>query len=188
MQYFRISGGPPRLDSIHYDIEAKPDTAVKESDWQVMLQALLVERFQLKLHRETRELPIYALVLSRRDGKLGDGMTESKEGGCRPIDPPKGPEAPAHGKAFKLPCGAIFNGPGMFKAVGAPVNSFTVKWSPESAATPFQQDASQTASSPDIAGPSIFAAFQEQLGLKLISTKGPVEIIVIDHAEKPTEN
>jgi uncharacterized protein (TIGR03435 family) len=170
-----------------------------------------VERFQLKLHRETRELPIYALVLSRRDGKLGDGMTESKEGGCRPIDPPKGPEAPAHGKAFKLPCGAIFNGPGMFKAVGAPVNSFTllsyllgrmvvdktgleakyditVKWSPESAATPFQQDASQTASSPDIAGPSIFAAFQEQLGLKLISTKGPVEIIVIDHAEKPTEN
>jgi uncharacterized protein (TIGR03435 family) len=205
MQSFRVSGGPPWLDSVHYDIEAKPDTPVKESEWRVMLQALLAERFQLTLHRETRELPIYELVLARRKEKLGDGMTESKDGGCRST------EAPAGERPVKLPCGAIFNGPGMFKAVGGPVNSLTflsylmgrmivdktglagkyditVKWSPESAATPFQQDASQTVPSPDIAGPSIFAAFQEQLGLKLISTKGPVEIIVIDHAEKPSEN
>jgi uncharacterized protein (TIGR03435 family) len=208
MPFFRILGGPPWLDSIHYDIEAKPDTPVKESDRRVMLQALLAERFQLKLHRQTRELPIYALVLARRDGKLGHGITESKEGGCSPSELSPIPEP---GKPLKLTCGTVLTAPGEFKAVAAPVNrlaglshlftrlivdktgltgkyDITLQWSPESPATAFQQDASRTAPLPDIAGPSIFAAFQEQLGLKLIPSKGPVEIIVIDHAEEPSEN
>ena len=58
-----------------------------------MLQQLLADRFQLVFHRETRELPVFALILARKDGKLGPGMVESKEGSCTPPDPAKPSEA-----------------------------------------------------------------------------------------------
>jgi hypothetical protein len=66
------------------------------NEWKVMLQNLLVDRFHLAFHRETKELPIYALVLARKDGKLGPRMIESKEGGCAVRDPlkPMGPPGP----------------------------------------------------------------------------------------------
>src|SRR5215467_5171170 len=84
VQPFQISGGPAWLDSVHYDVIAKPETRTTPLEIPVMLQALLKDRFQLAIRRQTRELPIYALVLARKDGKLAPGMKESKEGSCTP--------------------------------------------------------------------------------------------------------
>src|SRR5580704_3028348 len=67
IQPFQISGGPSWLDSAHYDIMAKPEAKPKQAEIPLMLQALLADRFQLALHREKRELPIYALVVARKD-------------------------------------------------------------------------------------------------------------------------
>src|SRR5712691_2353422 len=65
IQPYQISGGPAWLDSAHYDITAKPETSPKKDELPLMLQALLADRFQLTIRRETKELPVYALVLSK---------------------------------------------------------------------------------------------------------------------------
>jgi uncharacterized protein (TIGR03435 family) len=88
-----VSGGPTWLDSVHYDIEAKPDRP--SHDWKLVLQALLPDRFELAFHRETKELPIYVLMLARKDGKLGPGIRESNDGDCAAPDLSKPPTAPA---------------------------------------------------------------------------------------------
>jgi uncharacterized protein (TIGR03435 family) len=71
VQPFQISGGPPWLDSAHYDVVAKPETKPKQDEIPLMLQALLADRFQLVIHHDTKELPLFALTLARKDGKLG---------------------------------------------------------------------------------------------------------------------
>jgi uncharacterized protein (TIGR03435 family) len=71
LQDFQISGGQKWIETALYNIEAKPDLPGGPNEWKVMLQNLLVDRFHLAFHRETKELPIYALVLARKDGKLG---------------------------------------------------------------------------------------------------------------------
>jgi uncharacterized protein (TIGR03435 family) len=94
IQPFQISGAPGWLDSVHYDIEAKPDAAVKQSEWPSMLRALLADRFRWCSIGRAKSFLIYALVLARKDGKLGPGMTESKEGGCTPYDASHPPPPP----------------------------------------------------------------------------------------------
>jgi uncharacterized protein (TIGR03435 family) len=213
MQPFQVSGGPAWIDSLHYDIEAKPDTPVKQSDWPVMLQALLADRFQVTLHRETKELPIYALVLARKDGKLGPGMVESKEGGCTPFDPSKPPAPSEPGKSQTF-CGTMQMSPRRLNAINVPVENIIPMLSrilgrsviDKTGLTgnfditmDFTPDENQLAMlappgvpppplPSDSSGPSLFTAVQEQLGLKLESQKGPVEILVIDRVEKPSEN
>ena len=211
IQPFQISGGPSWVSSIRYDVVAKPETKGKLSDNQLMLQALLAERFQLVIHRETKELPIYALVLARKDGKLGPGLVPAKEGACELPDPNKRPPPPEPGKPPSLGCGQQFLGRGQLRAVSAQISSLpfflsrmlersvidktgltgnfdiTAEWTPDDsqAASPLPADAPPP---PGDVGPSIFTAFQEQLGLKLESQRGPVEIFVVDRAEKPSEN
>jgi uncharacterized protein (TIGR03435 family) len=214
IQPFQISGGPPWMESIHYDIEAKPDIPTKQTDWPVMLRALLADRFQLVLHKETKELPIYALVLARKDGKLGPGMTAAQEGACTAFDPSKPPPPPGRGSSPTLFCGTQFMSPRSITASAVPVENLipmlsrtlgrTVinktgldgKYDIKMEYTPDENQLAQMAppgtpppSAPaDSSGPSLFTALQEQLGLKLESQKGPVEIFVIDKAEKPSEN
>ena len=79
---FQITGGPSWLGSISYDIEAKPDNPAKAGAWQTMLPTLLADRFRLQFHRETKELPVYALVPAHKDGKPGPGLKLAKEGSC----------------------------------------------------------------------------------------------------------
>ena len=198
---FQISGGPSWLDSLHYDIVAKPEQRPNRSETQEMLQSLLAERFQLEVHRETKELPIYALVLARKDGKLGPGLTESKD--CPAVDA----STPAR------PCGNAAMGPNSFTASASPVGGLvsmlsrmmgrsvvdqtglTQKFDIKMNFT-LDQDQLAMMTPPGFtpptpvepSGPSIFTALREQLGLKLESQKGPVEIFVIDRAEKPSEN
>lgn len=215
IQPFQLSGGPSWMESLHYDIEAKPDTPAKQSDVPVMLQGLLADRFQLALHKETKELPIYALVVARKDGKLGPGLTEAKEGACTQFDPSKPPPPPpGPGRGPNLFCGSQFMSPRGLTGVAVPVDNLipmlsrmlgrTVinktglngKYDIKMEYTPDESQLAMMAppgaappSAPsDSTGPSLFTALHEQLGLKLESQKGPVEIFVIDRAEKPSEN
>jgi uncharacterized protein (TIGR03435 family) len=110
IQPFQISGGPSWISSVRYDVVAKPESRPSHNDNQLMLQALLADRFQLVTHQETKELPIYALVLARKDGKLGPGLVPAKEGGCQPPDPNKPPPPPQPGKPPTLGCGQQFLG------------------------------------------------------------------------------
>jgi uncharacterized protein (TIGR03435 family) len=212
IQPFQISGGPAWLNTAHYDIVAKPEAKPKPIEIPLMLQNLMADRFQLTLHRESKELPVYALVLARKDGKLGPSLTERKEGTCTPPDPNKPSPPPEPGKTRTFDCGGMISGRGRLRAGGFPIGDITpmlsrqlgrividktglvgnfdvnLEWTPDSAAAmPLASDAPKPPMA-DLAGPSIFTAIQEQLGLRLESQKGSVEIFVIDRAEKPSEN
>jgi len=205
IQPFQIQGGPPWVSTERYDISAKPEGKPKDGEIQLMLQALLKDRFQLTLKRETRELPVYALVLAKKDGALGANLVESKEGSCAVPDPNAPP------KPGQRNCGQQMMSPRSLKAVSAPMNQvipmlarmlgrtvvdktgltgkydIDLQWTPDETQLAGLSPEARAASS-DASGPSIFTALQEQLGLKLESQKGPVEVFVVERAEKPSEN
>jgi bla regulator protein blaR1 len=148
------------------------------------LKKLLAERFQLAIHNETRELPIYALVLAKGGVKM------------QPNTSPDGsPQSMMTGRAtFKATRASVDS---IAKALGSitsrPVYDetglkgywdFKMEWTPEAAAA--APDAIERPV--EAAGPTLFTALQEQMGLKLEARKGPVEIVVIDRAERPSEN
>jgi uncharacterized protein (TIGR03435 family) len=202
---FQISGGPAWLDSTRYDVIAKREGKFEPNEQPLMIQSLLKDRFQLAIHRDTRELPVYALVVVRRDGKLGPGLTDSKEGSCTPPDPTKPPPEPP-----TQWCGWITSGrreliatsvrvsdlaPTLSRLLGRTVvdktaltGKFDIKleWAADETVQPTSDGAMPPVS--DTASPSIFTAFQEQLGLRIESQKGPVEILVVNRAERPSAN
>lgn len=223
LQDFQIVGGPNWINSDHFDIVAKAEegTPVEApnpnrtgpSQIQLMIRALLAERFQLVAHNETRELPIYALVLARSDGKLGPELRKSEVDcaamfaarGRAGMPPPPGPPQPGE----RMPCGFRI-GMGNMSVGGAPLSQLAnamgnflgrtvldktgltgnydanLTWTPDQMP---QRPAGAPEPPPvDPNGPSIFTAVQEQLGLKLDSQKGPVAVFVIDRAERPKEN
>ena len=219
IQYFQILGGPKWINSDRYDIEAKMDSAQMERlktlspdesrlESKRMLQALLADRFQLVVHRETKELPGYALVIAKGGSKLH----EAKPGDTYP-NGIKGPEGqPGTGLMLMGGNGGPVTGQGisiehlarlLSQQLGRTVvddtglmgnYDFTLQWTPDDRAGQMP-DASQgggarsdDAPPPDSSRPSIFTAVQEQLGLKLESRKIPVEMLVIDHVEAPSEN
>lgn len=211
---FQILGGPPWIDSVRYDVTAKPAALPKRGEIPLMIQSFLVERFQLAIHHETQTLPIYSLVLARKDGKLGPGLAEAKEGSCTKFDPVNPPSPPETGAAPRRWCGNSSVNPSHLTAIGVPIanliplfsqvlertivdktgltGSFDVgmAWTPdETQAMKWQMPPGVPAPAPpDPGGPSIFTAIQEQLGLKLESSKGPVDVVIVDRAEKPSEN
>jgi uncharacterized protein (TIGR03435 family) len=211
IQPYQISGGPAWLDKDRYDITAKAEKEPKQGEWNLLLQSLLADRFQLTLRKETKELPIYALVLARKDGKLGPKLTESKDDGCVKFDPAHPADPPAPGEPRPRYCGNQMMSPRSLTAVSIPVGNIvpmlarllgrtiiddtglkgnfdiSMEWAPDDAQLAMlPPDTPRPAA--DGSGPSIFTALQEQLGLKLESRKGPVEIYVVEKAEKPTEN
>jgi uncharacterized protein (TIGR03435 family) len=217
IQPYQISGGPSWIESAHYDISATGNHRPKPDELPLMIQALLADRFQLKVHHETKELPIYALVLANKNGKLGPQLNESKEGSCTPFDPTKPPPPLEPGKPPVMGCGGMFMGPARLDAKsvdlamltpslarmlgGTVVDKtgltgkfdFQLQWTPDQAqlqamAPPGGLPPGMPVPQFDTNGPSIFTALQEQLGLKLESQKGPVDILVIDHVERPSEN
>lgn len=213
VQDFQISGGPDWLNSERFDIAAKAEEDANFDQLRLMLRSLLEDRFQLKLRRETKEAPIYALVMANKRGKYGPNLQESS-GDCPPRDggapPPRPPSAP--GQMPTPVCGGMFGGLGrlagskislaqltdiLSRSVGRPVvdktgltGKFDIKleWTPDQVQfSPGSPDPARPAPPPD-AGPTIFTAIQEQLGLKLAAEKGPVEVLIVDHAEQPDEN
>jgi uncharacterized protein (TIGR03435 family) len=148
---------------------------------QEMLQKLLAARFDLKLHREKRDLPIYAIEVA----KGGPKMTRSAETGYGL------PSQSGHGHSsqqqrkfannsmsdFALGMQAYMDRP-VVDETGLPGRyDFTLKW------TPYNSQINEPNAAPDI-----FTAVQEELGLKLEATKGPADVLVIDHIERPSSN
>ena len=216
---FQISGGPSWINSEKWDIAAKvPPSLVDErkklgsgeaeEQNRLMLQSLLADRFGLKVTRETKELPVYALVVA----KNGPKIHPAKSGDTYPNG---AKDAMGH-----LGAGMMFTRPtdkGQFESIGQGVPlthllkmlsnwvgrpivdrtgltgdyDFTLTWTPEEMPPVPGANGPRPSPAPpppDLSGPSIFTALQEQLGLKLESQKGPVEVLVIDHIERPSEN
>jgi uncharacterized protein (TIGR03435 family) len=240
---YQISG-PNWLDGERFDIVAKiPQGATKEQ-FRLMLRNLLAERFKLALHHETKDLPMYALVVGKGGPKLKEAVEEdaaAPQGAAEPPPPPPGrDEGPVRLKTDadgmpQLPSAMGRNGVIMMTMYGSgglrtrmvckgqPVSALlatlssqlgrpvvdatglkakydiTLDYAPDglhgtTIIMPPPHDGAPgggapMASAPDMGGPTIFTALQEQLGLKLEQRKGPVDLLVIDRLEKvPTEN
>ena len=223
VQPFQIEGGPGWLNSDRFDVTAKaegdfpPIGPGQSGPMQLMMQNLLADRFKLKVRRETKEMPIYALVLARSDGRLGKQIEPSTvdcaamrgrgagPGGRGPGGPPPARRSRASGRSAACSWASAAWAPAMCRCnswrscLSQRVQrivvdktgltgrySFNIEFTPDQmpppgAAPPGVQ---LPAVNPD--GPSIFTALQEQLGLKLESTRGPVETLVIDSIEQPT--
>jgi bla regulator protein blaR1 len=195
IQLFQISGGPPWMNSDHYDISAKSENPAKREEILVMLQALLADRFKLSVHRENKELPIYALVLARKDGKLGPRLVEAKTDNCITVDPNKAPPPPEPGTPPPLSCGGMRMRPNALTAASIQVSELTqnfsrllgrtvidktglagkydisMEWAPDEPQSP-QAPGAPLSPASEPSGPSIFTAIQEQLGLKFEAQKG----------------
>jgi uncharacterized protein (TIGR03435 family) len=191
---FQISGGPGWMDTQMYDITAKgngPEVSEYElarmTDEQrnrfqqsmlARLRTLLADRFQLKVHKETKEMPVYALVVAKGGPKIvKSGDSFGPQSGLKGQRTTEG-KTQLTGTQFPLSSlvRALSNQVGrvVIDKTGLTGNfDFKMTYAPDLA---------------DSDGPSIFTALEEQLGLKLDSQKGPVEVLVIDGAERASEN
>ena len=186
VEQFQISGAPGWVQSDKYDIAAEAAMGNQQAgEIRAMLRRLLEERFKLQYRWETKEAPVYALVVSKA-GKL----RESESGECPPDFPCRGlRNSPGHTYGSHLSSAELAGSLSLF--VGRLVLDKTaltgkydvdLQWTPERVRL-------QSAEPPaDQNGPSIFTAIQEQLGLKLESAKGPVKTLTIGHVERPSEN
>jgi uncharacterized protein (TIGR03435 family) len=209
---YQLSGAPDWLNSETYDVDAKMDAATAEAlkklnsedqnlEQQQMLQTLLADRFKLKIHRETKEGPVYLLAI----GKNGFKLQEARPGATYPNGAGPGSMSsssnwlaetmmfqamPISGLARNLE--ARLGRPVLDKTGLTGNYDFTLKF-----AIDRSQSQSVTGDSPnaqpapgqiDPDAPFLLEAIQKQLGLKLEPGKGPVEVIVIDHVERPSGN
>lgn len=190
---FQIIDAPSWVNSERFDVLAKaPDgTANLTPDkLRPMIQALLEDRFKLVLHRETKEMPAYALVIAKGGPKLKEepGMDGPGPGGGR-----RGMMRMGRGSVSADGVKLEFLVTNLANQLGKTIidktdlkgnYSFKLEWTPEPGGGPTHpgEDA------PPVDGPSIFTALQEQLGLKLEPTKGPTELLIIDKVERATEN
>lgn len=211
-----ISGGPGWVQSDRYDLAAKAEGAAPVSQMMgPMLRALLEDRFKLKIRRESKETPVYALTAV----KSGFKLQPVKEGSCIPIDFNHLPEPPEPGQPRPNYCGnmSMRMGPqgASMDAHSLSLRDFCARLSTMGVDRKvidktgivglfdfhleYTRDGTSAlpgrggdgGGNPPLAapdGPSIFSALQEQLGLKLTPDKAPVESLVIDHVEKPAAN
>ena len=178
---YQISGGPAWLRMDRFDIDAKApgDNTLTRDQKREMLRALLEDRFHLVVHRETKEMPIYALVVAKGGPKLkespADGQTRMSMGS-------KGQTIEMKFSKWNMErLASQIEGNEGRKVVDktglAGEYDFTLSYVDDRRANGGDQD-----------GPSLFTAVQEQLGLRLEAQKGPVEMLVVDHADKPSQN
>ena len=192
VQHNQISG-PAWLDTERFDIAAKIPAGTAMDQIPQMFQALLADRFKLRLHREKKELPIYALVSRKNGPKLQHA--ESSGGLSIGYNPGRAHLSGNVTMAWFVDYPAVRLGrPVLDQTALEGAFAISLEWAPDSTEEPGSMAMDHPPGLPDgaapgTAGPSLSTALQEQLGLKLVGTKGPVEILVIDYADKiPTEN
>ncbi len=203
----RILGGPNWAKTAMFDIEAKvaPEDVAKVKPLSVeqrrlMMVSLLQDRCGLKFHHETRDLPVYDLVLAKGGSKLQTSAPD-----------PADDKGEKHGKHMLM-----MNGHGHVESTGTDIRGlarvlsgqlhrtvidktgltgnfdYKLDWTPDDASQAMIKSGDpapgENANSQDNVGPSLFTALEEQLGLKLESAKGPVDVVVIDALEQPTAN
>jgi uncharacterized protein (TIGR03435 family) len=187
---FQLSGASDWIKNEKFDVVAKAADGSTHSPLELsqMLQSLLAERFKLTVRRETRSAPVYWLVPAKTGGTLGSDLHRAKID-CR------APETPAASQRDPAQCGLSY-GYSTINAHGMPldplvgtVSSLVKRPVVDKTGLTGGFDYSlhyNRAGAPDSPDPSIFGALEEQLGLKLEDQRGPVDFIVIEHAERPT--
>ena len=208
IKLFQVSGGPSWTDSELFDITANPENSVNADKLPLMLQTLLAERFQLVIRRESKELPVYALVVAKNGPKFKDANESDPnivDLGQRPDLAGRGGRARftmiRRGRLTAQGCDMTMLAVHLSNFLGRTVVDKTglagtydlkLEWQPdENQVAMFQAMGVPEgfgAPAPDPLGPSLFAALQEQLGLRLDSQRGPVEMFVIERVERPSEN
>jgi uncharacterized protein (TIGR03435 family) len=198
LRFSDIIGAPDWTDRDAFDIQAKADTSIPSSPEQMRLtiQSLLADRFQLKAHWETREMATYNLVAAKGGIKLKlaedqtpIGLDNQDRGVVRTIAKPSPAGILLNMSGKALPIDTLvsalqsYAGRPVFDKTGlGGMFDVTLQFFLESSNPPQQTTAS------DPSGPILATAIEEQLGLKLESAKGPVEVLVIDSLQRPTEN
>lgn len=203
LQQFQISGGPSWVSSERFDVEGKTENRKADpGQLRLMLQSLLEDRFKLKLHHETKVSSVYSLVVAKDGPKIKLSSDQASPEVSGPAPPGAGPNH-----------GAISVGPGSLIGNAATMALFIrflsqrldrtiidktnltgrfdiqLQWTPGVGENPFDAGGRTLPQRPaDSSDLSIFTAVQQQLGLKLESTKGPVDFLVIDHVEQPSSN
>ena len=189
---FYVTGGPAWASSDEFTVVAKAETAATPAQMRQMLRTLLSDRFKVSVRRETKEAALYDLVAAKGESKLqeakGDpGFIAFKGPGqieCQRID--------MRGLAGYLQ--TLLGQVVLDKTGMTGVYNFKLTWTPDESqagkpgAGPVGGRAENPAGAAPDPGPSIFTALQEQLGLKLEPGRGPVDTIVIEHVEKPSED
>jgi uncharacterized protein (TIGR03435 family) len=175
---YQVVGGPKWMDSERYNINAKAAGPAKDAELMLMLRTLLGERFQVEVHRESKASQGYALVTVKGGLKI-----KAVEGSGNNSTSSHGGSLTAKGVSMARLCDWLarrLNAPVMDATGIAGVFDFKLEWTPEEAPP----------GTPASAGPdfSLIAALQEQIGVKLEGRKVSVEMIVVDRAEKPSEN
>jgi bla regulator protein blaR1 len=174
---FQVSGGPDWVGSAGFDIEAKPaDPNASKEQVRQMVQKLLAERFRLKFHMETKEMPIYALAVGRRGSKLVEDHSENTHVNM----------TNSRGEMTGVKATMPMLASSLSRVLPRQVMDETGLKGTYSFKLQFLPD--QSPPRPDEDGASIFTALQEQLGLSLKAGRGPVEVLVVDSAEKPSGN
>lgn len=200
-----LVGAPDWVSADRYDVTAQAGRDVPREQMEMMLRAMLADRFKLAVHYETQERPVYALVLARADGRLGpnirpssldcDAIQAARRAGSKDPPPATSNGAPACGMSMR---GTV----GMEVLLGArPMSSLAT--SIRGTAERVVIDKTGLTGNYDVTlnympnpkpdpppgdPPNLFTALQEQLGLKLESDRAPLKILAIDHIERPTEN
>ena len=185
----RIVGGPGWASSDHFNIEAKSDPApdremgkltadVGRHQKELMVQAFLADRFHLVAHIETRELPIYKLVVAKKGPILGaiqqSGNTVNASRGRIEVQAANSMAVLAE-ELSKVTGRDVIDQTGIIGRY-----DLKIQWAPD--------DLNANATSETTSGPSIFTALEEQLGLHLVPAKGPVKVLVIDNVARPSPN
>jgi uncharacterized protein (TIGR03435 family) len=214
---------PKWVTSDRYDIQARAAGNPTKDQMRLMMQSLLADRFRLAVHYETRQLPVFALMLEK-PGKMGPQFqAHPSDASCSSVPP--SPTGPGAGQAssdtvaggFPITCGGVQpmqeSAPGRVRIGGRNVTmeliaatlpampgggldrpildrtglagtfDFPLEWTPQQ-----NDSAAGVASQPDDTGRTMLEALKEQLGLKLESQTGPVDVLVVDHIEEPSTN
>jgi uncharacterized protein (TIGR03435 family) len=187
---YTITGGPGWMDSVRYDIEAKVEGEFNGEAALPLLQALLEDRFQLKVHRETKEGPVYFLTVAKGGAKLPVSNCVARPPGEKICGTVSSSKTEMNLLGVKIDDPNSTTVPGFTFYLSSVLERVVIDKTGLTERYDIHLDYAGDSVPADVAinGPSIFTAMQEQLGLRLESGKGPVPLFVIDHIEKPSEN
>ncbi|HEY3836984.1 MAG TPA: TIGR03435 family protein [Bryobacteraceae bacterium] len=187
-----ISGGPGWVETEHFDINARPQGMLHpDTDQQMtMLRKLIDDRFKIKFHREPRELPVYALTVAKGGPKLKPAAEtpEGRQPLIITLFPAGSAKLPARdatmGDLASVMQRATLDRPVIDQTNLPGRYDFDLEWTPDE----FQFNGQGPRETAESTHPDLFTAMQQQLGLRLEATRGPVQTLVIDQVERPTDN
>jgi uncharacterized protein (TIGR03435 family) len=190
----QIAGAPAWLESEKYDLEVKPDVPGQPNvpQLKIIIQKLLADPFQLKFHREKQELSVYAITVAKTGARLT--KSQSDPNGLPGLAFGRGNPGTSLnvrnatvGEVAGVLQGSVLDKPVVDQTGLTDKYDFTVKFTPEAGQMAGFGPQPPAVDSPD-APPDVFAAFEQQLGLRLSSAKAPADVLVIDRVEKPSGN